>query len=238
MTAGAALGTVNNIDHFSDILGLLLLQNGVDLAKPNGVLAEDALKFYTLFTITDHVWDESLSSSVYAFATEKVTMIFAPSWRAHEITQINPELEFKISPVPQLPGTQISWATYWAEGVSSKSKNIQAAWDFLSYLSSKETLIQFYNKASQLRNFGEPYPRKDLASQLEDDSLVGAFVKQAPYAKSWYLCSATHDNGINDKMIKYFEDAVDKMLKGESAAEALEITSQGVAQVLNQYGVK
>ena len=238
VTAGAALGTASNVDHFSDILGLMMLQNGADLAKPNGASAEDALKFYTLFTITDHIWDESLPSSVYAFATEKVAMIFAPSWRAHEIAQINPELEFKISSVPQLPGAQVSWATYWVEGVSSKSKNIQAAWDFLSYLSSKEALTQFYNQTTLLRDFGEPYSRKDLASQLEDDPFVGAFVKQGPYAKSWYLCSATHDNGINDKMIKYFEDAVNKVLKGESAAKALETTSQGVARVLNQYKIK
>jgi len=39
-------------------------------------------------------------------------------------------------------------------------------------------------------------------------------------------------------MIKYFEDAVNKMLKGESAAKALETTSQGVAQILNQYGIR
>ncbi|GAI84931.1 unnamed protein product, partial [marine sediment metagenome] len=136
VTAGAALGTTSNVDHFSDILGLMILQNGVDLTKPRGDLAEDALKYYTLFTTDDHIWDESLPSSIYAFATEKVAMIFAPSWRAHEISQINPQLEFKTTPVPQLPGTQIGWATYWAEGVSSKSKNIQAAWEFLTYLSS------------------------------------------------------------------------------------------------------
>jgi len=238
VTAGAALGTATNVDHFSDILGLMMLQNGVDLAKPSGILAEDALKFYTFFVTVNHVWDETLPSSVYAFATGKVAMIFAPSWRAYEISQINPELDFKTAPVPQLPGTQISWASYWTEGVSSESKNIQAAWEFLIYLSSKETLTKLYAQASQLRDFGVPYARKDLASQLEDDPFVGAFVKQAPYAKSWYLCSQTHDNGINDKIIKYFEDAVNKVLEGESAASALIDTAQGVAQVLSQYGIK
>lgn len=236
--AGVALGTTNNVDHFSDILGLMMLQNGADLSKPTGPLAEDALKFYTLFAMTDKVWDRNLPGSTYAFATEKVAMIFAPSWRAHEIDQINPNLKYKTIPVPQLPETKVAWATYWVEGVSAKSKNIKAAWEFLAYLSSKEELTKLYTKASQIRNFGEPYPRKDLLAQLENDPVVGAFVKQGPYAKSWYLCSQTHDNGINDRMIKYFEDAVNAVLQGKPATNALTTAAQGVAQILAQYGIK
>ncbi|HUV46698.1 MAG TPA: extracellular solute-binding protein, partial [Candidatus Bathyarchaeia archaeon] len=173
-----------------------------------------------------------------AFATEKVAMIFAPSWRIHEILQINPDLQFKTAPVPQISEKQIAWSSFWVEGVSNKSQNIKAAWEFLDYFSSKDTLVKFYNQATQLRKFGEPYPRLDMASQLEDDPYVGAFVKQGQWAKNWYLCSYTHDNGINDKIIKYFEDAVNKVLKGEGVASALEPAAQGVAQVLNQYGVK
>lgn len=237
-SAGVALGVAGNVDHFSEILGLMMLQNGVDLSSPVGVLAEDALKFYTLFYTTDKVWNESLPSSVYAFATAKVAMIFAPSWRAHEIKQINPELEFKTAAVPQLPGTQVGWATYWVEGVSNRSQNQEAAWDFLTYLVSKEVLARLYSQSSNERDFGEPYSRKDLASQLEDDPVVGAFVQQGPYAQSWYLCARTHDNGLNDKMIKYFEDAVNAVIKGESASSALTNASQGVTQVLSQYGMQ
>jgi multiple sugar transport system substrate-binding protein len=238
LTAGVALGTANNVDHFSDILGLMMLQNGVDLTKPSGALAEDALKFYTFFTTVDGVWNNNFPASTYAFATGKVAMIFAPSWRAYEIKQINPQLEFKTASVPQLPGTEIAWATYWVEGVSNKSANNQAAWEFLEYLSSQEGLVALYNQASKTRNFGEPYPRKSLASQLESDPVVGSFVKQGNYSQSWYLCSSTHDNGINDKMIKYFEDAVNSVLGGESVSQVLEPLNQGVVQVLSQYNIQ
>lgn len=236
--AGVALGTAENIDHFSDILGLMMLQNGADLSNPTGSLAEDALRFYTLFYTTDKVWDASFPNSTYAFAKEKVAMIFAPSWRAHEIGVLNPSLEYKTVVVPQLPETKVAWASYWVEGVSAKSKNSQAAWEFLQYLSSKEALSQFYANASQVRGFGEPYPRKDMASLLENDEIAGAFVKQADYSQSWYLCSRTHDNGINDKMIQYFKDAVNKVIKGTSASDALKTAAQGVNQVLSQYGIK
>jgi len=215
-----------------------MLQNGADMTNPTGPLIEDALKFYTLFVTTDKAWDKTLPSSTYAFATEKVAMFFAPSWRAFEIKEINPNLEFKTVVVPQLPETKVAWANYWAEGVSAKSKNIQAAWDFLNYLSSKEVLVKFYTTASQTRSFGEPYPRIDLASQIQDDPIAGSFVLQGPYAKTWYLCSRTHDNGINDKIIKYFEDAVNTVLLKKNTTEALKTASQGTIQVLNQYGIK
>ncbi|PIS09540.1 hypothetical protein COT75_00985 [Candidatus Beckwithbacteria bacterium CG10_big_fil_rev_8_21_14_0_10_34_10] len=233
--SGAALGSANNVDHFSDILGLMMLQNGVDLKNPSGVLAEDALKFYTLFQTTDRVWNETLPNSVYAFATEKTAMMVAPSWRAHEIRQTNPNLEFKTAPVPQLPGEKIAWASFWAEGVSNKSQNIAAAWEFLAYLSSKDALLSLYSKASQTRKFGEPYPRKDLAANLLDDPVVGAFLSQGEYAQSFYLCSNTYDNGINDKIINYFKDAVNKVVRGENPTTALNSTAQGVGQILSQY---
>lgn len=237
-TAGVALGTANNVDHFSDILGLMMLQNGVNLRQPSGVLAEDALKFYTIFALTDKVWDNTLPPSTYAFATGKVAMIFAPSWRAHEIKDINPQLKFKTAPAPQLPGTKISWASYWVEGVNKQSKNSAVAWDFLAYLFSKETLLKFYQEASKRRAFGEPFPRKDLRDRLIDDPIVGAFVQQMEYAQSWYFCSRTFDNALNDKIIYYLQETVNKILAGESVSSSLKTLSSGVTQVLTQYKIE
>jgi multiple sugar transport system substrate-binding protein len=237
-TAGVALGTTNNVDHFSDILGLMLLQNGADPANAESQLTQDAIQFYTIFATTDKVWDETLPSSTYAFATEKVAMFFAPSWRVFEIKEINPSLEFKTAPVPQLPGTQIAWASYWAESVSKKSKNTKEAWDFLKYLSSEEVVTKLYTAESNLRLFGEPYALKSLVSTLESDPYVGAFVKQGSYAKSWYLCSRTFDNGINDGVIKYYEDAINSIVSGKELQSTIKTLSSGVSQVLSRYGVK
>ncbi len=91
---------------------------------------------------------------------------------------------------------------------------------------------KLYQTQSQLRDFGEPYSRVKMADQVASDPLVAPFIQQAPKAKSWYLCSRTWDNGINDTMIKYFEEAVNS---GDT--EALATAAQGVGQTLAQYGL-
>ena len=58
------------------------------------------------------------------------------------------------------------------------------------------------------------------------------------FAQTWFLASRTFDNGLNDKIIKYYEDAVNAMVNGTSASKALVATEQGIDQVLSQYGLK
>ncbi|MBU3957102.1 extracellular solute-binding protein [Patescibacteria group bacterium] len=236
-TAGVALGTTNNIEHWSDILGLMMLQNEADLANPTGSLAEDALIFYTIFNKTDRVWDLTLPNSMLAFASGDLAMYFGYSWDVFEIKNINPDLEFGVVEAPQLAGTNIAWASFWVEGVNNKSEHKEEAWEFLKYLSSKETLTKLYQAESQLRLFGEPYSRVEMADQARTNPLVAPFVDQAPRAQTWYLCSRTYDNGINDKMIDYFKDAVNAINANENPADALATTASGVAQLLSQYGL-
>ncbi|MBU1085727.1 MAG: extracellular solute-binding protein [Candidatus Beckwithbacteria bacterium] len=234
---GIALGTTNNVDNFSDILGLMILQNGGDPGQPDSEAVNSAMQFYTLFATQDKSWDTTLPPSTYSFATEKVAMFIAPSWRALEVKAINPNLNFKLYPAPQLPGTNIAWATYWIEGVSKNSTQSQAAWEFLKYLSTKEVLAKMFSVASQTRLFGEPYSRQDMASNLQADPYVGAILSQAISAQSWPLASRTFDNGINDKLIKYYEDAINSYLKQDSEKTITQSLTQGVTQVLSQYGL-
>lgn len=236
-TAGVALGTTNNVDHWSDILGLMMLQNGVDLSNPSGSLAEDALTFYTIFNTTDWVWDETMPNSTLAFATGKVAMYLGFSWDVFEIKNINPKLDFRVVPAPQLPGTDLAWASFWVEGVAKKSKHPKEAWEFMKFLSSPQTMEKLYQAESQIRLFGEPYSRKEMAGMLTGNQWVAPFINQAAKAKTWYLSSRTFDNGINDRMIKYFEDAVNAVNAGKTAKEALQTANQGVSQLLSQYGI-
>lgn len=240
--SGIALGRVENVDHWQEILALMMLQNGVDLSKPIGKQAEDALTFFTIFSTVDGVWDATLPTSTAAFAGGKLAMYFAPSWRVFEISQANPNLKFKTVPLPQLPKDSpsepdISYATYWVEGVWARSAKKEAAWDFLRFLSEEESLQKFYQNASKVRNFGEPYPRVDMASLLKDHSILGSIVTQAPGATSWYLASRTFDGptGINSLLSKYFEDAINAVITGKDVKKSLETAAQGVQQVLAQY---
>lgn len=234
--AGLAIGNAGNVDHFSDILALLIMQNGGNPADATSQYVKDALTFYTNFIKQDKVWSDRLANSTTAFARGDVAMIFAPSWRVHDVKALNPELNFAITGVPQLDSENpVTWATFWAEGVSAKSKNKDAAWSFLKYLATPEVLRKFYTDASAYRAFGEIYPRVDMASELQTSELVGAYVSDAPLSKSWYMSSFTHDNGINDQIIKYYEDAINTVLSGSDVTKALETAKTGIATVLSKY---
>jgi multiple sugar transport system substrate-binding protein len=240
ITSAIALGTTNNIEHFSDILALMILQNGAKLSNPTGREAEEALIFYKKFSTPSdplYTWNSLLDNSVSSFANGRVAMIFAPSWRVFDIKAINPALRFRIEPVPQLPGNTLTWASYWVEGVSAKSKHKKQAMAFLQYLTSKDAVIKLYTEASKQRLFGEPYALIELGSSVASDPFVGAYIKQAPHARSFPLASLTHDNGINDRMIQYMKDAINSVDKNVAPSQALNTMAKGFQQVLSSYGL-
>ena len=121
--------------------------------------------------------------------------------------------------------------------MAKRSEYKKEAWEFLKFLSSQEAMEELYQAASKTRPFGELYSRVQMASLLNQNLLAKPFVDQAPKAQTWYLCSRTFDNGINDRMIKYFEDAVNAVNQGRSAKEVLRTASDGVNQLLSQYGI-
>ncbi|KKR57557.1 MAG: extracellular solute-binding protein, partial [Candidatus Curtissbacteria bacterium GW2011_GWB1_40_28] len=175
----------------------------------------DALEYFANFAKgPDHVWDETMPPSTIAFAGGNLAMYFAPSWRAMEIKQVNPLLNFQVAPVPQLEGSQVTWASYWAEGVSAKSAHKKEAWEFIKFMQEDENLVKLYSEASRTpgRFFGEPYPKVPLAAQLVSDPIVGAYIKDAPYMRSFPMASRTFDNGL------------------------LETTAKNVAQILARFG--
>lgn len=237
-TAGAALGTASNVDHWSDILGLLLFQQpSVDLTNVATSQVAEVMRFYTGFVTNPKrkTWDVNLPTSTDMFAEGRLGFYFAPSWRAHELRIANPNLKFKVVPVPQLSGRTVAWATFWGEVVSSKSKNPLEAWKFVKYLTSSEAEKMAYQEAAKVRLFGEPYSLVALSAEIAADPIAGAFVQQGPNYKFWYLSSRTFDNGINDEMIKYWEDGINAALAGTSPETALQTVDKGVKQVLDKY---
>jgi len=238
--SGAALGTTDNVDHWQDVLAALMLQNNVNLNSPAGQPAEDALSYYTVFSRIDHVWDSTLPASTQAFAQGQVALYFAPSWRVFDLQAINPQLKFSLHPIPQLPidpargEKPVTWASYWVEGVNRKSPNTAAAWDFLKFLSSKESLQKLYQSSGRV--FGEPYSRTDMS---DSSPFVRPYISQAPTARSWYLASFTFDGptGINTLLSNAFATAVKTISDGQSATQAVTTLSTSVNQVLSRYGL-
>ena len=240
-TAGDALGTFDNINHSPDIISLLFAQNGADIKNlsSTGKSAVDALTFYTTFsTGNQKIWDDTLDQSMLAFAKGNLAMYFGYSWDYLAIKAINPDLSFQIHPVPHLPGRNMTIASYWANGISSKSKHQKEALLFAAFLAKKETAEKLFAEESKTRLFGEPYARVDLLDKLKDNTVVYPFVSQAKDATSSFFAGDTYDNALNSQMNKYLGDAVRSIDSNNASSPetAVSTLSQGVSQVLKQYG--
>lgn len=243
MTGAIALGTAENVEHFSDVLCMMMLQNGANLSNLSTQEAAGALETYRLFSEGDvKFWDENMPNSINAFAQEKVAMIIVPSWEILSIHGMNPDLKMKVVQVPYIPGTnkRISLSNYWVEGVSKYSKNQIEAWKFLKFLSEKDQLAKLYQNQKKTRLFGTPYSRVDMASLLAQDEYIGPVIQtaQSDSFKSLPCIARTYDEGLNDRVVGYLKNAVNATIQGADYAEALQTAQSGISQLYDQYGIK
>jgi len=212
-----ALGTAKNISRSTDILSLLMLQNGtkmVDLSRKEATFdepinvngrasysGEDALRFYTDFANplkSIYSWNNQMHFSIDAFAENNLAMMFNYSYQIEALKNKNPNLNFGIAPMLQLKDTPkiINFANYWGFGVSVQSQYAPEAWQFLKFLSQKENLYQYLQDAHR------PSSRRDLISIQKNDPNLGIFAAQALSAKSWYQIDNTVIENIFADMIE------------------------------------
>lgn len=143
--SGAAIGTGSNINRSTDLLTLLMMQNGLELPTKKGVVAkfdegvtgadgnvvqagEQALGYYTQFAKLNtasntvnpfYTWNSRNHNSIDAFAEGTVAMMFNYSWQIAELKSKNPKLNFAIATVPQVNATKpITFANYWGYAVA------------------------------------------------------------------------------------------------------------------------
>lgn len=238
-TAGAALGTFDNITHAPDIISLLFIQNNVDMkdlekTKKNAV---DTFNFYTSFAKDQgNVWDGTLDQSFIAFYKGNLAMFFGYSYDYFTLKNLNPTLDFQAYAVPHLPGRSITIASYWAEGVSAKTKHQKEAMLFMHFLAQKETEQKFFTLESKSRLFGEPYAHVALADSVKDNQFVAPFVSQAQNAASTLFSGETYDTIINAPLNGYLGNAIKSLFVDVAPESAVDTLFQGVSQVLSKYG--
>lgn len=240
ITPAIALGTVSNVDHFSDILGLLIVQNGGSIKKIDSPEAAGALESYRKFAEEPNkIWTEDYPPSTTAFIQEKVAMIIVPSWQILTIKNANPDIKLKVAAIPSVPSARpVSLANYWIEGVSRYGKNQQEAWKFLRYLVEKDTLTKLFETQAKTRLFGEPYSRVDMSSLLLAHQYLGPVIKQADYYVSAPVVSRTYDNGLNDEIVTYLGNAVNETMQAVSYSQALVTAKKGIDQVFARYKIE
>lgn len=238
---GVALGITENVDHWPEIFGLMLFQNGVNPNKPTGKLAADVFSFYQLFS-KSKVWNNTLPNSTFAFSRGELAMYFGPTRRASEIIKANPNLNFRTAKLPQLPKNKpndpnYSYATYWVHGVSEKSKIKDGAWTFLKYLAREDSLKKLNENIIESETFGRVYPRPGMNADMVQDLIFGSIITFAYDARSFYLADNTHDgpNGINTSVNNLYKELIDKWSSG--GARFLDKFAQDLVQTMSKFGV-
>jgi ABC-type glycerol-3-phosphate transport system substrate-binding protein len=238
--SGAAMGITQNVDYWPDIIGLMLYQNKANPGKLSGDISIDVFSYYTSFRNLK-IWDTTLSKSTSTFAKGKLAMYFGPIRSAQKISEENSNLHFRTVPLPQLRKSKsddpnFSYATYWAEGVWSKSVNRQIAWEFLKFITSTESLQKINAAITEKEGFARVYPRPEMNTSLRDDRILGSVVYLANNAKSWYLADQTFDGnkGINSQVNGVFKGAIDSW-KPQNAGKIFSATNTSVSKIIAGY---
>ncbi len=241
--SGLAAGTSSNINRAVDILYLMMLQKGTkpfseDTTRPtfadqgfdsgNAVSPGlEGLNFYTSFAnpaTTNYNWNARSDYSIDAFANGRAAFLYSYSYTAATLKQKNPNLNFDVAetPQPNLDNPNVNFANYWGEVVSKQSKNPDYAWDFIKFMSSKDSLDKYYAKHKQ------PSSRKDLISLQIQDPEIGVFADANLTAKSFYKPNQPKMDGI-------FAQVIDNViLNGIKPEEALSRATQEAAALIRE----
>lgn len=211
--AGAAVGSADNIDHFSDILGLMWAQAGVEIPQEiDSEVAEDALDFYTGLLTEHKVWREDFPEATTAFINGQVSMIFVPSWKILDILEANPAINIGVAPPPQVfSDNPTNWATYWSYIVPNNSDNKEEAWKFINFLSQEDSQLLNHREALKIRPFGTVFSLTSLQNELSADPYLGPVLKTAPVATSSEIASRSG----NRLQVETLTKAVKLILAGE-----------------------
>jgi ABC-type glycerol-3-phosphate transport system substrate-binding protein len=212
--------------------------------------ATEALKLYTSFALPsnkNYSWNSYLADpkspvkEIDTFARGKVTMIFGYSYLYDQIVSeikmlkgqgVNTidEKNVKVAEVPQVndPGVstekRVAYANYYAETVSRTSKNPNEAWDFLSFITSKDNL-DFYNQKTH-----RPTSRRDMIEDQAKDPIYGVFASQIGYAESFPIYDAIRYSDI-------FSTLIDTVVGSGSVTDAVRTAESGINDLLPPEGL-
>ena len=243
--AGAALGGAENIDNSFDILSLLMMQSGVRMASGNRVTFQSgsvsnneqhpllrALDFYTDFANPlkeSYTWNEKMGNALDEFVRGKVVFYFGFGYDFNRIKSRAPGLNVGVLPIPQLNNSNPkNVANYWVESVVAKSKNKDAAWDFVRYITSPEQVAQ-YTQATRT-----PTPLRSQIRAQQGNSELEPLVSQVLFIENWYKgkdIDAARD-AFNSLITGYLEPPAKPSEKNKRDAALIDRTARLVQQTL------
>lgn len=170
--SGIALGTAQNINRSTDILGAMMFQLGSTLADPQSGrinLTEEAAlgaaDFYTQFSRIDspyYTWNPRQHYSIDAFYEGTLGMMVNYSWQYPVIKQKNAKLNIGIAPLPQFAkaATKSNYANYWGYAVTRNKEYVATGQNAAPVDKDKQNAARIHEAWQFLRYFAYPHPEK------------------------------------------------------------------------------
>jgi multiple sugar transport system substrate-binding protein len=108
-----------------------------------------ATKFYVDAVQVYHVDDPKILHDADAFVSGTTAMLLREAWVIGEIQQKAPKLEYDVAPMPRWTADGPRKTLVGQDGlyVSAKSKNQQAAYDFMKHLTTPESTVLLTQKS-------------------------------------------------------------------------------------------
>jgi len=116
-----------------------------------------------------------------------------------------------VAMVPQVnTAAPLTWGSFWMYAVPKNSKNSEAAWNFINYISSEEQELVKFNASSSYRAYGAPFSNVSLMNEVQSSSVsqyLTPVLMSGPYAKSNIFTSRS-GNGTEVSALKGAINAV------------------------------
>jgi ABC-type glycerol-3-phosphate transport system substrate-binding protein len=240
--AGAGFGTGRNVERASDILSLLMMQNGTEMANENGFPTFDripaalrdtrdvapalqALQFYTDFANPGkdvYTWNAAMPNSLESFISGSSAFFLGYSYHLPTIRARAPKLNLGLTEVPQIADNpEVNFANYWMWTVSKKTKTPDLAWLFVNTITSPDNATLYLDRAKR------PAARRGLLGAQVEDEDIGVFASQVLTAKSWY--KGADPRAAEEAMTQLIETVVSG---SDTAARALRTARDKVDQTI------
>ena len=235
--AGVALGGTDNIPRYFDIVSNLMLQTNVEVKgssfNPNAK-AESAANFvrvfgfYTDFTrpgLASYSWDSSMPNALDMFMQGNLAYFFGYSYNADAIRAKGVSFDWGITKFPQPAGAQGDkyYSDYWVNVVPKKSKNVNAAWNFVQTTASTD-LVKVYLDANK-----RPTALRALINEQKANQDLAVSANQVLAADNWY---GGYDYNLAEQ---YFKDFIDGILDGQIDMNNREHTNLFIERINQTY---
>lgn len=239
-----AMGEFSNINHAREILSTLLFQseNPVTYRTSEGSVisaigdgqyygsktSTPAINFFSQFSNPRdplYSWNRSLPVSKSWFLSGSLATYFGMASEIFDIKGKNPNLNFDVSPMPQIRSGKIR-ATYgdmYGFSISKSSANQNNTYAVLQILTDPGALSAL-NKISYL-----PPVRRDMIASGSSDPYQQIFFDSALISKGWLDTDPNASNSILGNMIESITSGkVDPYTAIQSAGNELNLSLRGL----------